>query len=140
AARPMAQVMERLRIVKRRVAFVTALADIAGVWSLDQVTGTLCDLAGKALDCAAGHALAALRVRKGEVMSPELVADSRRGLIILGMGKLGARELNYSSDIDIIVLYDPDRVSPGVAALQDYSLTDVYVRATKTIVKLLQER
>jgi glutamate-ammonia-ligase adenylyltransferase len=140
AARPQAEVAKFLRLTKRRVALITAIADISGLWPLEKVTGSLSDLAARSLDIAAGHALAALRARKGEVMSADLVADSRRGLIILGMGKLGARELNYSSDIDIITLYDPDLVSPGVAALQEFSLTDVYVKATKTLVKLLQER
>ncbi|MFD2261464.1 bifunctional [glutamine synthetase] adenylyltransferase/[glutamine synthetase]-adenylyl-L-tyrosine phosphorylase [Lacibacterium aquatile] len=133
-------VARELRRAKRQAALVTAIADIGGVWSLEQVTEILSDLASRALDCAAGHALALLRVRKGEEMSPELIETSRRGLVILGMGKLGARELNYSSDIDIIVLYDADRVVPQIMALMEYSLTEVYVKATRTLVKLLHER
>lgn len=47
----------------------------------------------------------------------------RSGLVVLGMGKLGARELNYSSDIDLILLYDRERIrttdddhAPGLRA------------------------
>lgn len=140
AAQDTAVVSRALRRAKRRAALVTAIADISGVWTLEQVTEILSDLAAKALDCASGHALAILRARKGEEMSPALVADSRRGLVILGMGKLGARELNYSSDIDIIVLYDADRVAPEIMALMEYSLTEVYVKAARTLVRLLHER
>src|SRR5260370_41623413 len=62
--------------------------------------------------------------------------DSARqsGYIVLAMGKMGANELNYSSDVDLIVFYDPAAVVPGIepAAL--------YVRLTRGLVKLLQER
>ena len=58
------------------------------------------------------------------------------GFVILGMGKLGARELNYSSDIDIIVLYDPQKVKTD----EPIGLSQVFVRITRGIVKILNER
>ena len=91
-----------LRRAKRRVALFVALADLGGVWSLEQVTGALSDLADRAVDLA-------LRVHvaqeAGRGKLPENNADCG-GVFALAMGKGGARELNYSSDIDLIVLFD----------------------------------
>jgi [glutamine synthetase] adenylyltransferase / [glutamine synthetase]-adenylyl-L-tyrosine phosphorylase len=131
--------MRNLRQAKRRAALTIAVADICGTWPLLRVTGALSEFADRCLSVAAGHALAVRRALKGEVLTADLVADSRRGLIILGMGKLGAHELNYSSDVDLIVLYDPDRVSPGVMALRD-TLRETYVRFAQDLVRLIQER
>lgn len=139
AAQQSPDLMRSLRVAKRRAALTIAVADIAGVWPLMQVTGALSEFADRCLSVAAGHALAVKRAQKGEVMSADLVADSRRGLIILGMGKLGARELNYSSDVDLILLYDPDRVSAGVAALRD-TLRETYVRFAQDLARLIHER
>ena len=58
------------------------------------------------------------------------------GLVVLGMGKLGGRELNYSSDIDLIVLYDTDRIQGGDAD----SLQGHFVRLTRDLVRLMEER
>ncbi len=97
-----------LRIAKRRVALVTAVADIAGVWSLAQVTGALSRFAEDALGCACAFLLREL-VSQVECESADADApEIGSGLIVLGMGKLGALELNYSSDIDLIVFYDPE--------------------------------
>ena len=91
-----------LRRAKRRVALWTALADLGGVWRLEQVTGALTDLADRAADLALRVHVAAERAR-GKL--PETGADAG-GIVALAMGKMGAGELNYSSDIDLIVLYD----------------------------------
>ncbi|RCW84808.1 glutamine-synthetase adenylyltransferase [Paracoccus lutimaris] len=91
-----------LRRAKRRVALWTALADLGGVWRLEQVTGALTDLADRASDLALHVHVAAERAR-GKL--PPTDADAG-GIVALAMGKMGAGELNYSSDIDLIVLYD----------------------------------
>ncbi|WP_374633414.1 glutamine-synthetase adenylyltransferase [Paracoccus sp. (in: a-proteobacteria)] len=91
-----------LRRAKRRIALWTALADLGGVWRLEQVTGALTDLADRATDLALRVHVAAERAR-GKL--PETAADAG-GIVALAMGKMGAGELNYSSDIDLIVLYD----------------------------------
>ncbi len=101
-----------LRQAKRRVALATALADIGGAWPLQQVTATLSALAEAALDASVGFGLRAAE-RRGALRLPRgrrMLAEC--GLVVLGMGKLGARELNYSSDIDLVLIYDPDR-HPG---------------------------
>src|SRR5260221_4708487 len=90
-------------------AWIRKAADFAGWWSLDLVTGALSALAEIALRAAVGLHLRQLHA-KGELVLPnpaKPLADC--GLIILDLGKLGARELNYSSDIDLMNLIDPEK-------------------------------
>lgn len=91
-----------LRRAKRRVALQAALADLGGVWPLRQVTRTLSDLADRAVDLALRVHVAA-EVARGKLPATEADAG---GIFALAMGKGGATELNYSSDIDLIVLFD----------------------------------
>ncbi|HET7681022.1 MAG TPA: bifunctional [glutamine synthetase] adenylyltransferase/[glutamine synthetase]-adenylyl-L-tyrosine phosphorylase, partial [Xanthobacteraceae bacterium] len=58
------------------------------------------------------------------------------GYVVVAMGKMGAFELNYSSDIDLIVFFDPDAPSLN----RDADAGQLYVRVTRGLVKLLQER
>jgi len=131
-----AQIMRALRIAKRRLALCAALADIAGQWSLYQVTGALSDFADAAADAAAGFVIrraagrGAFRLRHAD----DPVRES--GFIVIGMGKLGARELNYSSDIDLICLYDTDIIDcDDTDGLQQHA-----IRMTRTLAKILDER
>ena len=132
AGRDTASLRTALRRAKRRGALVAAVADIAGAWPLDRVTGTLTDFAERALRCATDRALLDLD-GLGQL---RLSGDARAaGLTVLGMGKLGAGELNYSSDIDLIVLYD--RELPAVAG--DDGLGAKMVRATRALVGTMGE-
>ena len=102
-----AAVMRRLRVAKRRVALVAALAELAGVWSLEQQTAALSRFAEAALGAALRHLLREA-ARKGLIaLTAADQPEQDSGLIVLGIGKLGGYELNYSSDIDLIILYDP---------------------------------
>jgi glutamate-ammonia-ligase adenylyltransferase len=104
ARRDMAAAM---RQAKRHVALATAMADIGGAWTLEQVTGALSDLADTALRVATAHLLHHAHAR-GELRLPHPEAPDRgSGFAVLAMGKLGAHELNYSSDVDLVLLYDP---------------------------------
>ena len=104
-------VMHELRIAKRRCSLVVGLADIAGTWSLDQVCGALSQFADGVLGVAATHLLYSAANEGEFALVDNQNPENNSGLIILGMGKLGARELNYSSDVDLIVLFDPDRIT-----------------------------
>ncbi|WP_415920367.1 glutamine-synthetase adenylyltransferase [Tateyamaria sp. SN6-1] len=95
-----------LRQAKRRVALLTALADLGGAWSLEQVTGALTDLGDMACEVALAEGLA-LQRKRGKL------PDGEVGLFVLAMGKMGAAELNYSSDIDLICLFDETRHEPA---------------------------
>jgi len=124
--------MAALRREKRRAALLIALADLSGQWPLDRVTGALSELAETALDIAA-RALLGEAIAAGEI-APEDAEHS--GLIVLGMGKLGARELNYSSDIDLILLYDADRAAyRGKRSVQSF-----FTGLAQELVRVMAER
>ncbi|TAJ90064.1 bifunctional [glutamine synthetase] adenylyltransferase/[glutamine synthetase]-adenylyl-L-tyrosine phosphorylase [Reyranella sp.] len=121
-----------LRRLKRRVALTVAVADIADVWSLDRVTGALSDFASGCLGALMDSILLQLS-RDGQLgigNDPEAAAFT-----VLGMGKLGAGELNYSSDIDLILLYDRD--APALAGNEQ--LSRHFVRGARLLVQLMSE-
>lgn len=120
-----------LRRAKRRVALFTALADLGGVWSLEQVTGALSDLADRAVDLALRAQVAQER-RRGKL--PETDADAG-GIFALAMGKGGARELNYSSDIDLIVLFD----ETAYADSDQQDARAALIRATRKMATMLSD-
>ncbi|MGE0241061.1 MAG: bifunctional [glutamine synthetase] adenylyltransferase/[glutamine synthetase]-adenylyl-L-tyrosine phosphorylase [Parvibaculaceae bacterium] len=124
-----------LRVSRARAAMTIALADIGGAWSLDQVTGALTRFAEAALRTALNWLLGEAQ-RTGKLVSLDAADPARgSGYTILGMGKFGAHELNYSSDIDLIVLYDPQ-----TAVLADgVDPSTFFVRLTKRLVALLQD-
>jgi glutamate-ammonia-ligase adenylyltransferase len=125
-----------LRRAKRRVALLTALADLSGNWPLASVTERLSRFCGAALSAAIRHLLTAEHER-GRLQLPDPDSpETDSGFIVLGMGKLGAFELNYSSDIDLIVLYDNEVVPAADADKMQQNL----VRMTRELVKLMDER
>ena len=126
---------DSLRVARRRAALLIALADLGGVWGLGQVTGALSDLADRAVELGL-LALVAEEHARGKLpgVGEDDLADAA-GMFVLAMGKLGARELNYSSDIDLIVLFDEARHDPD-----DYGeLRRGFIRVTQKLVKLLSE-
>jgi [glutamine synthetase] adenylyltransferase / [glutamine synthetase]-adenylyl-L-tyrosine phosphorylase len=127
-----ADLMRRLRIARRRVALTAALAEIAAAWSLEQQMTALTRFAETAIEAGLRHLL---RRTAGTPFAPDSEPDNS-GLIILGMGKLGGGELNYSSDIDLILLYDPAR-APSVA--RD-ALHGFFNRLARELVRILDER
>ena len=95
-----------LRRAKRITALITAVADVGEIWPLEAVTGALSKLAEDSVRLAIRHLLRTAH-DKGEIRLPDPSRpDVGCGFVALAMGKLGAAELNYSSDIDLILLYD----------------------------------
>jgi len=131
-----AGVMRCLRIAKRRVALVAAVAELTGTWSLEQQTGALTRFAEAALKAALRHLLrrAAKTDSVAGLSADEL--ERRSGLIVLGMGKLGGYELNYSSDIDLILLYDPTRARVNARD----GIQSFFVRLARDLMRILDER
>jgi [glutamine synthetase] adenylyltransferase / [glutamine synthetase]-adenylyl-L-tyrosine phosphorylase len=130
------EVMHSLRRMKAEAALLIALCDIGGVWPVMRVTAALTDLAVAAVQSALRFLLRQ-EVARGR-MNP---ADPDRpeagsGLIVLAMGKMGAGELNYSSDIDLIVFYDPAATSLA----EDIEPQPFFVRLTQALARLLQQR
>ncbi len=125
-----------LRVAKRRAALSIAVADIFSVWNLRRVTAALSGFADAALSLAAQHLLRAAAEKGAFSLAHDDDPQRDSGLIILAMGKLGARELNYSSDIDLIVFYDTERIrTQAPDELQGH-----FVRLTRNLVRMLDER
>ncbi|UXX85226.1 bifunctional [glutamine synthetase] adenylyltransferase/[glutamine synthetase]-adenylyl-L-tyrosine phosphorylase [Roseovarius pelagicus] len=125
-----------LRQAKRRIALLAGLADLAGVWTLEEVTGALTTLADLACDAAMRETVG-VEIKRGKL--PGACEDdiaSAGGMVTLAMGKMGAGELNYSSDIDLICLFDETRF-----ACDDYHEARAsFVRATRRMTALLSDR
>src|ERR1700682_5388098 len=129
-------VMHLLRRTKAEAALLIALCDIGGVWPVMRVTAALTDLATASVQAALRFLLrqevARGRMIPGDPDRPE--QDS--GLIVLAMGKMGAGELNYSSDIDLIVFFAP--AAPSL--VPDIEPQPFFVRVTQALSRLLQQR
>ena len=120
-----AEAARNLRIVRRRVALAVALADINGAWSVEQVLDTWSGFAEKLLQAATFH-----------LLGPDA---GQSGYAIIALGKLGSRELNYSSDIDLAIFYDWQ--SPAFPKeAQDGRAARFFARVTQRLVNLFQER
>jgi glutamate-ammonia-ligase adenylyltransferase len=103
-----ADAMAYLRIAKRRAALAIALADIAGIWQLEEVTRALTEFADACVKGALRHLLREAAEKASLSEHDGAVLEATTGLVVLAMGKYGAFELNYSSDIDLVVFYDPN--------------------------------
>jgi glutamate-ammonia-ligase adenylyltransferase len=115
----------RLRLERARTALVLGIGDLAGALPLERVVERLSELADRSLDAAIAAAI--------DERTP---GEPSRGFAVIALGKHGGRELNYSSDIDPIFLYDPatlphrGREEPAEAA----------VRIGRRVIELLQAR
>jgi len=128
-----ATIMACLRQARQRVALTIALADIADLWSVERVTAALSDLAERALESTTQFLLLQGE-RNGQITLAG--GPNAAGFVVLGMGKLGARELNYSSDIDVIVLYDPEKAAAcGLEVPGPF-----FVRLTRNLVRIMADR
>ncbi len=126
----------RLRDLKGDLHLLVALADLGGVWDLEAVTGALSAFADEAVRVALSLAEAEA-VATGRLVKPDADESGHpSGLFVIAMGKHGAGELNYSSDIDITVFYDPSRFSPA-PGIEPGALA---VRLTERLATLLQAR
>ena len=126
---------DALRQGKRRMALLTGLADLGGVWSLEQVTGAVTAYADAAVQAALSAGLAA-QIKRGKLpgMSMDDLEDAA-GMSVLAMGKMGAGELNYSSDIDLICLFDETRFDPD----DFHNARTAFVRATRAMSATLND-
>ncbi|MCP4183361.1 MAG: bifunctional [glutamine synthetase] adenylyltransferase/[glutamine synthetase]-adenylyl-L-tyrosine phosphorylase [Hyphomicrobiales bacterium] len=128
--------MSSLRKMKSRIALATALADLGGWWNCEKVTATLSEFADAALITAIDFAFLSASKKQHFDLADPSSPSKNSGLIVLAMGKHGAHELNYSSDIDLILFYD-ERAASGV---NNSDPATFFSRFAKVLVKLLQER
>ena len=114
-----------LRTQRLGLALAAALGDLSGELTLEQVTRALSDFADRAIDRALA---AALRER---------ISDARiEGFTVIAMGKLGSHELNYSSDVDLMLLFDPE----GLPKREREDAGEAAVRVARRMIELLQKR
>lgn len=111
-----------LRLLKQQAHLLVALCDLAGVWTWEQITEALSAFADKAMACLINA------VANDMGFEPSAERGPVPGLFVLALGKYGARELNYSSDIDLIVFYDPDHIQ-----LPDMN------KAERTLIRFIQK-
>ena len=132
AAKTPKDAMVALRRYKRRIALLVGLADLGGVWPTEAVLRAMSVAAEAAVDQAVRFLFRQAHAA-GQIAGP--LPATPRGYFVIAMGKLGGYELNYSSDIDIIVFYDADEagLAPGVEP------STGFVRLTRELVRLLQE-
>ncbi len=124
-----------LRQAKRRVALLAALCDLGGVWSLQQVTAALTRLADFAVHTSL-RTLVALDVKAGRLPAEALDdPENCGGIFVLAMGKMGARELNYSSDIDLIVLFNNARFQPDDVM----TVRSVFIKTVRKMTRILSD-
>ena len=124
-----------LRQARRRAALLIAVADVSGSWDLTIVTAALSRFAEIAISGDLRWLLRDAARREDLDLPDPRHPETGSGLVILGMGKLGANELNYSSDVDLIVLYDEE----GVPYIGNKSAQDCFIRLIRDLVKMLQQ-
>ncbi|MDE2789446.1 MAG: glutamine-synthetase adenylyltransferase [Paracoccaceae bacterium] len=125
----------QLRIAKRRAALLIALCDLGGVWDLLTVTAQLTRFADTVVDTGLKR-LMRDRFRLGRLQGlDEAQVERCAGVSVLAMGKMGAGELNYSSDIDLIVISDATDLPPDSVG----DLRASFVRITRQLVRLLSD-
>jgi glutamate-ammonia-ligase adenylyltransferase len=131
----LADLKKAVRDARSQAALIIALADIKGLWPLEQVTENLTNVADACLVGAVNWLL-----RDGENrgrlqgLSAENPAE-KSGYSVLAMGKHGGHELNFSSDIDLVVLYDAERTTFA----QGVEPSVFFVRMTKQLVSIMQD-
>jgi glutamate-ammonia-ligase adenylyltransferase len=131
-----AQAMLVLRRAKAEAALLIALCDIGSVWPVMQVTRALTDFAVTSVQSAL-HFLLQQEATRGRIVPPSADRPEEGcGLIVLAMGKMGAGELNFSSDIDLIVFYDAEASSLA----PDIEPQPFFVRMAQGLSRLLQQR
>ncbi|MFD1612525.1 bifunctional [glutamine synthetase] adenylyltransferase/[glutamine synthetase]-adenylyl-L-tyrosine phosphorylase [Sphingomonas tabacisoli] len=118
-------VSRQLRLERARTALVLAVGDLAGALSLEQVVEALSDLADRSLDRAIAAAI-----------EERVPGEEPRGFGVIALGKHGGRELNYSSDIDPIFLFDPDTLPHRGRE----EASEAAVRIGRRVIELLQTR
>jgi glutamate-ammonia-ligase adenylyltransferase len=136
AAASEADIMTSLRRMKSEAALLIALCDIGGVWPVMRVTRALTDIAVTSVQCAIRFLLKQEAAR-GRLLPPDAEhPEVGSGLVVLAMGKMGAGELNYSSDIDLIVFYELD----ATTLAEGIEPSPFFVKVAQGLSRLLQQR
>jgi glutamate-ammonia-ligase adenylyltransferase len=117
-------------------ALLVALADIGGLWTMEEVTQALSDFADASVSGGVNLVLTeAAGLGRIDLPDPDSPGEGS-GFTVLALGKHGAGELNYSSDIDLVIFFDPE--TPALK--EGAEAATVYTRIAQQLARLLQER
>ncbi|MEM9734580.1 MAG: bifunctional [glutamine synthetase] adenylyltransferase/[glutamine synthetase]-adenylyl-L-tyrosine phosphorylase [Pseudomonadota bacterium] len=131
-----AELEASLRIAKQKACLLIALADLSGQWTSDQVGEAMAQVANATTSAAIRFLLLDLHHR-GKLQLPDTASpETQCGLTVIAMGKHGAGELNYSSDIDLVVIIDPH--APAVPDASE-AIT-LFTRLIKQFIAIMQTR
>ncbi len=131
---PEAQFMAALRDVRHYEFARIAWRDLAGWASLDDTLSELSDCADALIRAALAQARLGLVARYGEPQGPD---GAVQPLIVIGMGKLGGRELNFSSDVDLVLLFPEHGETAGTRGIAN---EEFFTRLGQTLARLLSTR
>jgi [glutamine synthetase] adenylyltransferase / [glutamine synthetase]-adenylyl-L-tyrosine phosphorylase len=129
-----------VRDKKSEVALSLAFADLSGKWSLEKITNTLSKFAEMSVQLSVNYLLHQAIIdgdlNHSDLNQTVMNVGEKSGYVVLAMGKLGGRELNYSSDIDLIVLFDRDIIRySGNKTAQSF-----FIKLTQNLVKIISDR
>jgi glutamate-ammonia-ligase adenylyltransferase len=140
AAGSESELMSVLRVARRRCALVVGLSDIAGHAGIEETMAALSRFAEASIEAAFSFLLRDAQAKRRLPQSP-LLTPQTSGYIVLAMGKLGGGELNYSSDIDLIVLFEPERLDiEGMAEIAPDGPGPLFIALTRDLVRILETR
>jgi len=134
------EVSRELRLLKQKEYLRIGARDLLKIASLEETTRELSDLASACLDAAVRFSMARHRAAHGRPVYVQDGVEKEGELTVIGMGKLGGRELNFSSDIDIIYIYSSDKgETTGVEGKEgsSISLHAFFVKASMMVTKLI---
>lgn len=134
ACLPVADCKRVLRQLRQRVFFTVMVRDLAGLASLDEVTKAMAYLADLAVEQAYRSVMKELMTQHGTPVDPQ--SGLPQELMVVGMGKLGGNELNVSSDIDLVMLYDAEGETTGPRKI---SLHEFYGKLTRQMMPVISE-
>jgi glutamate-ammonia-ligase adenylyltransferase len=129
-------VVRKFRRNRNTHALLVALADIGGIWSVEEVTRALSEFADSSVRGGVDLVLTET-AQSGRIIlqNPDMPGEGS-GITVLALGKHGAGELNYSSDIDLVAFFDPE----CPALKEGAEPATIYTRIAQQLAKLLQER
>ena len=130
-----AEIMEFLRFYRKRASLLIAICDITGVWKDEKITQSLSEFGELCINSAINHLLKELASSGDiELHNPKTPSENS-GLLVLGMGKIGGLELNYSSDIDLILFYDGSKIKTN----KPEKIQENFNKLAKGLVKIMSE-
>ena len=133
SGQPLDSVKRELRRFRNRYFLHVLWREFAGHAVLDETLRSISELADRLLEAATRYAEKEIQRRFGNVLDENGESVS---IVILGMGKLGGYELNFSSDIDVIFLYPGGTDSDGSRSL---SAQEYFARVSRLVIALLEE-